>query len=667
MEVPERPELPETLQALRKLENSKLENEIKKEDVSADMTSPLEPGKEGIAGDEDKTKKPEAKYLFKLIPWSGRAGIFFKVLTALAGIVTGFLLLFGLLTLTSIDLSLVKLSLSGQVLSASGNVIVGADVTIDEQSATTDNNGEFIITGLSAGRFDIEITADGYETLIEEVPIARTFLNYTTDKTFVMKASGVGSIAGKFIAEDASYDFSSDYIEINNLDRHKINTDGTFLIPDVQTGQVGFAYLSKNYADIVQDFHLNDGTNTLADFELTPAGDIEVSTVSYVTETVVTDLLVTMQDTTREQIDISEEGKLVIKDLEVGKEYALKIEHADYEPREYEIKIKQGVNIIPDFQVVEKGRIPFMATIEQKKYLVVSDYDGRDQKTLGDQDLESYGEYAENNDVYFLSTRDNIRSEMGGYALLAYTVDAYSGEPTRLTSNYDDLGRVIPNFKASKLANVTVGTERNHRVLEVMNLNGNDRVEIYYSETGIFSDVVMADSGSYIYFYVQDTEELENGLYRGDMRTGQTKHLFDSENVLIYDVSPSGDKVLYAATNLETDLTDLHIYQSSNGNDSVVRNAINGSSYQFLEGSESTLLYFLNVSGGSNMYTLDTATNAETQLTNFSGTEGVEAVYQQGGYIFYQTNKGLYIMDFSTPKRGKLVSNSVVRYTGYDF
>lgn len=667
MEVPERPELPETLQALRKLENSKLESEIKKDSASTDMISPLEPGKDGALGTDDKTKTTETKYLFKLIPWSGRVGIFFKVLTVLAGIVTGFLLLFALLTLTSIDLSLVKLSLSGQVVSASGNIIVGAAVTIDEQSAITNNNGEFIITGLSVGRFDIEITADGYETLVEEVPIARTFLNYTTDKVFVMKASGIGSISGKFVTTDASYDFSSDHIEINNLDRYKINTDGTFLIPNLQTGQINFAYISTDYMDIVQEFHLNDGTNALADFTLTPAGDIEVSTISYVTETIVTDLLVTMQDTTREQIEISEEGKLVIKDLEVDKDYALKIEHADYEPREYAIKIKQGINIIPDFQVVEKGRIPFIASIEQKKYLVVTDYDGRDQKTLGDQDLESYGEYAENNDVYFLSTRDNIRSELGGYALLAYTVDAYSGEPTRLTSNYDDLGRVIPNFRASKLANVTAGTERSHRVLEVMNLNGNDRVEIYYTETGIFSDVVMADSGSYIYFYVQDTEEIENGLYRGDMRTGQTKKLFDGENILIYDVSPSGDKVLYSATNTETDLTDLHIYQSSNGNDSVVRNAINGSSYQFLEGSESILLYFLNVSGGSNMYTLDTATNAETQLTNFSGTEGVEAVYQQEGYIFYQTNKGLYIMDFSAPKRDKVVSNSIVRYTGYDF
>jgi Tol biopolymer transport system component len=125
--------------------------------------------------------------------------------------------------------------------------------------------------------------------------------------------------------------------------------------------------------------------------------------------------------------------------------------------------------------------------------------------------------------------------------------------------------------------------------------------------------------------------------------------------------------VLYSTTDDDTGLTDLHIYMTSNGSDTVVRNAIKGAQYQFLTGSETTLLYFLNSSSGSNMYSLDTTSNAETQLTNYSGAEGVEAVYQQGGYIFYQTNKGLYIMSFSSPKRNKLVTTSIVRYTGYDF
>jgi hypothetical protein len=252
MDEPAKHELPETLQALRKLENSRngsslideskdKEQGVKTMEGTAETNVPI-----SQATNITNPVEPK-KYFLKFIPWSGRLGIFFKVLTVLCGIVGSLLLLFALLTLTSIDLAIVKIGLSGQVLNSKGEVIEGASIILDEETATTDRNGHFYIPSLSAGRFEIEISADGYETFREEVPIARTFLDYTVDQVFVLTNSGIGSVSGKFVTDDTTYDFSDDYIEINGLDRYKIGTDGTFLVQNLQTGDISFAFRSLNY------------------------------------------------------------------------------------------------------------------------------------------------------------------------------------------------------------------------------------------------------------------------------------------------------------------------------------------------------------------------------------------------------------------------------------
>lgn len=570
-------------------------------------------------------------------------------------------------TITSVDLYLVKPYLGGRVLTTEGQGINGAQVELAGFASTiTDNSGNFYLPNLEPGTYKLGVKATGYETFEQDVTISRSFLNYSNIVNPRLTKAGIAQISGKLIATPG-YQFLDDQLMINGQGV-KLNIDGTFAA-NTTSGLGNLTFASDNFRDEEVEFRLNSGQNPpLQDITLVSTGDIVGSLVSYVKEKTVSDLVIEITEVP--QVKITKQDKSFrVQDLEPGREYTMRISQPQHQTREYKVSIKQGLNSVTNFRIVEKGYIPLLRKFDNENQLFAVQYDGEGTVQLtNEKRFNPIGEYIENDIVYVLSDRDRVRSSISGNVLLAYAANVFGQFPQRLTEETANLGKIIPNFPAKMMASVGEGTDRTHRKLEVMGLDGKNRKEIFYTTDGVFDDVVMASNGKFLYFTVQNKSGTINGLYYVDLNNIKPRRIITRTNIQVFDVSYDGNKVLYTAYNDNTDLVELYVYTISTGQEKLLSSNIGvNTQYQFVDNSDNLILYQAYRQNGSNVFVLNIREDTETRLTEFSGTEGVEAVYQQGGYVLYQTNRGMYILDVDNPHSGKLVTTDFVRYTGYDF
>lgn len=643
----QKPELPVTLQALKKIEQSQPSNA-----TPAVNTAAPTPGdwKEKVKVWIEKLKKQHAAVKIAV-------GVF----VIFAIIMSCCFVMF----LTSMDTQVFKLTLDGTVVNDKEEPIANAKIKLDGKEATSNDQGKFVYEQLEVKRYVLEISAEGYEDFKQEIAMSRSFLNYVNNRVFELKPAGSASIIGKFISPDPSYQFLDDKVVIDG-ETYSVKVDGSFEISKLKTGEVEFSLDSINFKDETRTIDLKGGRLDLGEMTLTPAGDIVGNAISYIREDILADLKITVEGVPADQIIIDEAGAIRIKDLEVARKYKVRAEKAGYLTRDYEVSINQGENPIFGFKVVEAGRFPFIRKVSNREQLFVADFDGLNPLQLT-QDLKSpQAEFALEDVVFYFTTRDNVTNSLSGIAYTTYVADSKGGNPQRVTEDTTGLGRQVPNFTAQKIANIKKGTTQTSRILEVMSLEGLNRVTIHQIDKGTFDDVAISNDGKVLYFHVQDEKDGTKGLYRTVIGS-PTQKILEKENVQIYSVSDNGDRVLYSARNASSGLQDLFLHTFSTGQDTTLKVAFTGKQYQFVKGANDFVIFSDNRDGASNLFQLVISTNTEIKVSAFTAGEGVEAVYQQLGFVVYQTNKAIYLLDLSKPKLGKMVTSDFVRYTGYDF
>lgn len=605
---------------------------------------------------------------------------YLKYLGLVVGFIVALLILFLAATVTSVDTLLVKASLSGQITTIDGGVIPGASVRIMgnnsageeiEYSATTDINGYYYLGNLELGGYELIVEAEGFESFEQQIPINRSFLDYNTNLDISLQPSGEGFIVGKFIVEDvASYNFIDDTLTVNGQ-TYQVQSDGSFTIPDLTTGQNSFRFSSTDYTDVIRTIDLEPGENNLEEIKLIPSGDIVGSLKSYIREDIVGALQITVEGLPQDQVEVdADAGSFRIRDLEIGREYRISISHPNYVNREYLQAAEKGEASLFGLRIVEDGAVVYLKEDPRDIEVFASEYDGAEEKQLTDNDFEPYAEFLDSDDtIYFLSTRDSVTSTLGrGRALLVYAVPVAGGNAQRVTNNIDELGLIYPNFKAKKLVQITTTSEKGtNRVLQSMDLTGANRKLLFGTNEGEINDLVISDDGNFVAFSLLSGDDANDGLYRVDLTTGESTRVSEKQPVQIFDITENGNGILYSYFNTNTDLNDLYYFTANTGQDKKIRSSFTGKQYQFVKNNEDNLVYFDIEEERSNLYTLNISSNKIERLTSFSGTEGVEAVYQQNGFIIYQTNRGLYIMDFEKPHPGKLVTTDFARYTGIDY
>lgn len=564
-----------------------------------------------------------------------------------------FVLCFGslfILTVTNTDVAIFKITLSGKVSDVlTKNGIENAEIYInDELKGKTNTSGQYSISGLNLGSVDLKIKTTDYQELNQEVPINRLFLNYNTKRDFELTPKEKAIIDGKVSVEDASYKFIDDRVYIDEQE-FRIKTDGTFRIEGITVGNKTFKFKSLNYKDLSNSIEVKPGINKLPDISLTPSGDIDGSLISYITQTVVTDIRFNVENVQEEQIEI-DEAKFKLRDLEVGREYSIQAVARNYLTRDYKITIKQGINQLFDFRLVEAGTSVNLKLETQSNNLQFysSDFDGLNLKKLTsfprNTDIGTYFFNNLENKVYFQSEKDKIRTSSGsGNVSLVYELDLNNLKETRITQNTSKIERVIPNYRAKRMTNIERVRNGNgyQYVISVMDLNGENRTDIKTFSDEI-NNAVLSDDGKYLFL---KTTSGNNSILRRFEVSNKQEEIITQGALTLLDVTWNGQKVLFSKTNTQTNFQDLTQYTFNNKESRVIKANHDGSDYQFFLESENEFVYIAKRANNTNIYKYNINDNSEIKLTEMNQVDVITDIFQQSEYLFYSTSNSLYVLD----------------------
>lgn len=625
--------VPDQVKQNRDLERKKYENQLGAE-VTPEKKIEDIPSKK-------RFKKPE---FLKNIPLR-------KIFKIIIIIFSSLIFVFGsllVLTLTNLDLAIFKVTLSGEVRDRVNNSVVeGVEVYINnELKDTTDVNGRYSIGGLNVGNVSIRLVKDKFQTLEQEIPINRLFLNYSTVRNFEITPGERATVEGVLLSPNTSYTFLDEKIFIDD-EEFKPNRDGTFTLTGIYIGEREFRLESLNHKDIIQTINVVPGINRLSNINLSVAGDIFGSTKSYIREDIV-DLSFEIDNVNQEQVVVDGED-FVIKDLEVDREYSIRTRAEGYLTRDYSIKIEQGFNQIFNFKLVEEGINVYLGDDSETstRQFFISDFDGKNKRKVSNfprnSSIGSYSYNVDENKIYFQSNFERV-SGLSQNTQLMYQIDLNNGNQlSRLTQNTSNLGTIIPSYRTKKIFNVSrsgFGSSSANQI-SFMDFDGNNRNSIE-SINGEIRNVIVATSLQYAYFESRSgntTVILQVSLNNNDRR-----NIASGENITLYDLSANDRYLLYSRGSQSSPLVSLIQVDLNSNEERTIESNIDGGQYQFLDGSNEQMLYVAQRGGNYNIFLKSIPDNRDNRITNLTQPQAI-TILQQSRYLFYVASGIVYVMD----------------------
>ncbi len=598
-----------------------------------------------------------------LIPTSKSKKRNYKKIFTLAGLLVLCMILFlpAIIYVTNLDLSFVKLEVVGRVSDQNGNPVREAKIYINDTEITTTNNvGRYKVSGFRQGNYKIKVIATSFEEVEQDLTVKKGFFNYTTTRDFVLISKGEATLSGTIKKPTENYDFSNDRILIG-VNRYNIKEDGTFFIEGLVSGDTTFTFESVNFIDISEQINLQKGNNTIAEIITIPAGDIDGKLISYVKEDPIQNVTIQINNTTDDQITIDyENSTFKIKDLEINRSYNIRITGAGYKTRDYEVTIRQGSNAIFEQKFVEDETAYFLnrATGGQYLHFSKSDLDGLNYTNINNNpDLQPINFYLDENEnrLYFQSYIDRVRAVVGQQIKIIYYIDLQNLSVNRVTTQVNGISELIPNYKAKKAINITApDRSSSDKIIEIVNLDGSSRNSI---KTVRDKDVLQAflSANGKTTFTLEGTRRGSKELYITEADTKSSTRISTKEDIQIHAVSEDGNRVVYTAKDSSQNFDDLLMFDKTTNETRTLKVNSQGTNYQFLNGSNNTLIYIDEVNRRKNIYALDIEQRRTNQVTRLGLNDKLQNFYQQLEYIFYITSDGLFVTDFVKPNTYKLV------------
>jgi len=629
---------------------------------------PKEPVPPHIKTPEELKKEEEAKKKQKAL-----INNVIKILMLLVGCCAVFFLIEFIFSVTNIDTQFIKITLYGHITDkVTTNPVKNASIIVKgKEVAKSDVNGDYSSTGLDAGKTTVTVKADGYNDLNMDVDVERSMLDYTTKQDFVLVSSRLGQLSGKLVANIDKYNFLGDQLLINDK-AVTINSDGSFSADGITVGNASLKFKSINFKDLDQTIPIQTGTNQIQPIQLVPAGDILGVLKSWVREDLVLNTQFYVENVLQNQVDIGRDGSFAVKDLVVGKQYKIRVVAPGYQTRDYVLQIIQGNNELFNFKLVENTTAVFLGagTNQQNaNQFYKSDLDGLNYQPMTQfNQSKTYQEYYNKteNKLYFLTDQDKNSTDIVGLIRLPYSLDVSTGNLVRLVTNTSDLGTIDANFIAKKM--VSIKPYRNGpddaSKIQVMDISGNNRQTIQSGTGYTFNNVSIADNAKALVYYQTGKNP---GLYRYTLDNQQSTLISNSNNIVVFDISEDGKKVLFGRQNSSTGLNDLVLYNTDSNSTQVVKENFDGQQYRFVKGNNNQIVYFAHREDRDNVFLITIDQNKDDRITGLTPDYQIKAVYQQSGYVFYLTNRGLLVLDLTSPKNFKLVSTKATTYTGYNY
>lgn len=590
------------------------------------------------------------------------------------------LCLFGYLVLffTNMDSSVFQLGLTGTIIDQKENKpIVGAEILINGSTqATTDEKGQYSVSGLNYDQFEFRVRAPDYADFVENLAIPKQVLNYSLRKDIFLTSSKLAIVTGRFIADDPTYKFLLDKLYINEKE-YKLNEDGTYNLSSVPVGKATILFESVRYKDINFGANLVVGGNNIPEFTLEPSADIVGTLKSYVRDDIVLNTRFEIENVTAEQIKINDDGKFRIRDLDIGREYKIRVFSNGYETRDYALTTSQGDNELFGFKLVEEGAATYIGKAESaltSDQIFSADLDGQNVVQLTaikNLDAKFVGFDSRDNKMYFTSDYEEVRPQQSSITLL-YTVDLETKNIARVTNqNLTSITNLAPNIRAKKMINQRQlrTTGQVQQQIQILDFSGENIKDLRAAKN--ITEVKISDNGNFVALRENETTisdaKLDSKLVRVDVQTGEAREITTKKNMNFHDISEDGNRLIFTALNEQTTFVDLLLYDAQTQETRTIKENHDGMNYQFINPDNGKIIFSAKREGRNNIYLYDIALNTTERITNLAPDDEIRVIYQQERFTFYRTQKGLYVIDPLKPQSFVFVTDKITNYLGTNF
>jgi hypothetical protein len=170
-----------------------------------------------------------------------------------------------------------NISIKGKVTDETGNPISGANIMLhpEDQSITSEPNGEFHFSNLADGNYQLTISASGYQTylnIIADLPVKVTLVEV------VLKKADVASIAG-LVHDNQTGDAipNATVLTIPATDRPVTNVSGRYEFVHLEPGTYTVRVFAIGYSVPTMTVVVERDKTARADFQLTKQESVGLS------------------------------------------------------------------------------------------------------------------------------------------------------------------------------------------------------------------------------------------------------------------------------------------------------------------------------------------------------------------------------------------------------
>ncbi len=416
---------------------------------------------------------------------------------------------FFVITVFGIDQKIINTPLEGHVVSTNGEEIAEAAVKIQNQIATTNEEGKFYFEDLNFGSYEITVNKNGYSPYKSTVKLKR----FSNKLTITLKPEEFGEI--KFLFEADIYNGDQVEVKINNNAFPIKPREKGFEVNSgrLLTGSYLLEVLSPDFCDIEKRFDVKPGlaTETIV---LLPAGDLVTEFEDYLNSQAIRPgkIFINGREPTEEEFT---ENRLELKDLDITKQLKIEIGAEGYLDKVIELQPKQGLNSLGKTILVIEERVLFTDGRSIKSAF----FDGSSERQI----------YAGSSNCEILSQKGSVYLAGCGNKTVAIATE--NGN-YRLLREYNGRYNTM-DFVPTDSNLVTIANDR--REIITVKSTGNFSV-IFSQEKEILS--VIADYSGNIYFSDED------GVYKLPADNQTNKISVTVGRYYLQDVSEEGNQIL---------------------------------------------------------------------------------------------------------------------------